>query len=110
MTFFKRLITLNEMANLRSDETGLPFIVFVNAKHGSKHDARVKVGFNNKASSITCSFSVRPNIELVSGKCKLKDRELNLLRAWIELNKQVIIDLWDENIDQDTFLSKIQKV
>jgi len=34
---------LFEMANLRPERTGLPFVVFISQKGGARHNVRVKV-------------------------------------------------------------------
>lgn len=80
------------MSNVQPDESGLPFVVYISEKQGP-HDVRVKVAAGPKAPPFIASVSVRPAIEVVAGK--LSNRDLALVRQWIELNQQVIIDHWE---------------
>jgi hypothetical protein len=77
------------MSNVQPNESGLPFVVYISEKQG-RHDVRVKVG---KPPNFTASVSVRPDIKVVAGK--LSERELALVRQWIELNRDVIIAHWE---------------
>jgi hypothetical protein len=77
------------MSNVQPHESGLPFVVYISEKQG-RHDVRVKVG---KPPNFTASVSVQPDIKVVAGK--LSERELALVRQWIELNRDVIIAYWE---------------
>jgi hypothetical protein len=89
---------LFEMANLRPERTGLPFVVFISQKGGARHDVRVKVAPGAKvrpAEMIT--VAVRPAVRVVRGK--LDSHGLALLTRWIELNRGVLVDYWDGVIE-----------
>jgi len=77
------------MSNVQPNESGLPFVVYISERQG-QHDVRVKVG---KPPSFDASVSVRPTVEVVAGQ--LSNRDLDLVRQWVELNRQVIIDHWE---------------
>jgi hypothetical protein len=77
------------MSNVQPADSGLPFVVYISEKQG-RHDVRVKVG---KPPNFTASVSVRPSVEVVAGA--LSNRELELVRQWIELNREVIVAHWD---------------
>ena len=63
-----------------------------------RHDARVWVsGGPRPDSSGLVSVAVRPDVHVVGGK--MSDHDLTLLRKWIELNRAVIIQHWDGDID-----------
>ena len=72
-----------EMANLRPERTGLPFVVFILQRGGARHDIRVKVARTPR---------VRPSEIVTVG---LDPHDLSLLRQWIDLNEQVLIDYWN---------------
>jgi uncharacterized protein DUF4160 len=83
------------MANPR---TGLPFVVWISPKAGSPHDVRVKVSRGPKVhSSELISVAIRPDVHVVGGS--LSAHEVDLLREWVELNRDVIIKYWDGDIE-----------
>ena len=89
---------LFEMANLRPERTGLPFVVFISQKCGARHDVRVKVACGAKVRpSEMVMVAVRPVVRMVRGK--LDTHDLNLLTRWIELNRGVLVDYWDGIIE-----------
>jgi Domain of unknown function (DUF4160) len=87
---------LFEMANVRPEISGLPFIVWFSEKGQARHDVRVKVSPGPRAREVVASVSVRPEVELVAGA--LSARDLELVRAWIELNREVIVKFWNGEI------------
>lgn len=87
---------LFEMANVRPEISGLPFIVWISEKGGARHDVRVKVSAGPRAREFAASVSVRPAVEVVAGELSLRD--LELVRAWIDLNRDVIVKFWDGDI------------
>src|SRR5436190_15279567 len=89
---------LFEMANLRPERTGLPFVVFISQRGGSRHDVRVKVARGAKVRpSEMATVALRPRVRVVRGAVDPGD--LALLRDWIELNRSVLIDYWNGDIE-----------
>ncbi len=89
---------LFERANLRPERTGLPFVVFISQKGGARHDVRVKVARGARVRpSEMITVAVRPSVRVVRGT--LHPHDLELLRGWIELNKDVLIDYWSGVIE-----------
>ena len=83
-----------EMANLRPERTGLPFVVFISQRGGARHDVRIKVARAPKVrASEMVTVALRPSIRVVRGK--LDPHDLTLLRRWININEQVLIDYWN---------------
>ena len=88
-----------EMANLSPKRTGLPFVVWISQKAGAPHDVRVKVSKGPKVHpSELVSIAVRPDIHVVGGG-KMTAHDLDLLRKWIALNREVIVKYWDGEIE-----------
>ena len=87
-----------EMANLRPERTGLPFVVFISQKGGARHDVRVKIarGAKVRPSEMT-TVAVRPTPRVIRGV--LDPDDLSLLAEWIDLNKAVLIDYWNGDIE-----------
>jgi hypothetical protein len=87
-----------DMANLRPERTGLPFVVFISQRGGARHDVRVKVAPGAKARpSEMATVAIRPNVRVVRGT--LGPRDLVLLTRWIELNRNTLIDYWNGDIE-----------
>jgi hypothetical protein len=83
-----------EMANLRPEHTGLPFVVFISQRGGARHDVRVKVARVPRVRpSEMVTVALRPSVRVVRGR--LDPHDLALLRQWIDLNEQILIDYWN---------------
>ncbi len=83
-----------EMANLRPERTGLPFVVFISQRGGARHDVRVKVAHTPRVrASEMVTVALRPSVRVIRGR--LDPRDLALLRQWIDINEQVLIDYWN---------------
>lgn len=86
-----------ETANLREDRTGLPFMVLVTQKGGARNDVRVQIARAPKVRpSQMVTVALRPSVRVIRGR--LDPRDLDLLRHWLELNEQVIVDYWNGDI------------
>jgi hypothetical protein len=91
--------SLFEMANLSPKRTGLPFVVWISPKAGAPRDVRVKVSKGPKVHpSELVSVAVRPDVHVVAGG-KMAAHDLDLLRKWIDLNREVIVKYWDGEIE-----------
>ena len=89
---------LFEMANLRPERTGLPFVVFISQKGGARHDVRVKVAHGARVrSSDMVTVAIRPSVRVVRGK--LDPSDLAQLSRWIDLNRETLIKYWDGVIE-----------
>jgi hypothetical protein len=87
-----------EMANLRPERIGLPFVVFISQKGGLRHDVRVKIARGTKVRpSEMATVAVRPQPRVIRGV--LDPDDLARLAEWIELNKDVLIDYWNGDIE-----------
>lgn len=83
-----------DMANLRPDRTGLPFVVFISQKGGARHDVRVKLARAAKVRpSDMITVAVRPAPRIVRGR--ISAREFELVKRWIELNERALLDYWN---------------
>jgi hypothetical protein len=79
-----------EMANLRPERAGLPFVVFISQRGGARHDVRVEVARSARVRpSEMITVAVRPPVRVIRGR--LEPHDLSLLTRWIDLNRQVLI-------------------
>jgi hypothetical protein len=101
---------LFEMANLSPALTGLPMIVWISERGRARHDSRVKVSLvhgRRARPDRTASVSVRPTVDIVAGP-ELDRRDLELVRQWIELNRDLIIAYWDGDLLTDEVIARLQ--
>jgi hypothetical protein len=87
-----------ELANLRPERTGLPFVVFVSQKGGARHDVRIKLARAPRVrASEMITVALRPVPRVVRGR--IAGREFDLVRKWIELNEDVLVRYWNGAIE-----------
>lgn len=91
------LAPMNEMANLTSDDTGLPVIIWF-GKVGGQHGPRIKVS-NVKGTfadndNFVISVEKEPKI-LTPRNMKLKRDDINHIIDWVKLNYDVLMKLWN---------------
>ena len=86
---------LFEMATVSPRITGLPYGVFVSQKGGARNSARVKISSTGKSANLDIVVRVDP-MKILHGKMSSSDYEK--LTRWIELNRQTILDYWNEEI------------
>jgi hypothetical protein len=85
-----------EMTHLYPKTTGLPMTIWVSAKGGARHDARVKVCrmHGNRMNMDELSVvSVRPEPQLLEGD--LSKADLDAVTHWIRLNEAALLAHWD---------------
>src|SRR5713101_5202683 len=87
-----------QMANLRPERTGLPFVVFISQKGGARHDARIKLARAPKVHpSEMITVAIRPVPRITRGR--INAREFDLVKKWLELNTDVLIGYWNGAIE-----------
>jgi hypothetical protein len=92
-------IDFYNMSNLSPKRTGLPFVVWISPRGGASHDVRVKVSKGPKAlPEEFVTVTVRPEVQVI-GPGKLPARDLKLLRRWIKLNREVLVQFWEGEIE-----------
>ena len=80
--------------------SNLPAKVYIRVQsRNSKRSAMLSVSnVSNNAQPFSDKFSlsISENPEIIIGKCKLKPDELEVVKNWIILNKNILIDYWNE--------------
>jgi len=89
---------LFDMANLRPERTGLPFVVFVSQRGGARHDVRIKLarGPRVRASEMV-TIAVRPRPRVLRGE--ISGQEFDLVQQWLALNLDTLVDYWNGAIE-----------
>lgn len=89
---------LFEMANLRPERTGLPYVVFISQRGGARHDVRVKIARGPRVKpSEMVTVAIRPAVRVIRGR--LDPEEFALLADWVDLNRDVLVRYWDGEIE-----------
>ena len=97
------------MGDLFSKHTGLPLVVWISYRGGAQHDVRVKVSPGPKVmASEMASVAIRPAVRIIEGSMSAAD--LELLARWIEINRDVLIQYWDGEIDTKDAIDAIRAV
>jgi len=100
-------------------QTGLPMAVWVTENDGYRHDVRVKVAVRHGTGTSwywdSVSVGVRPALHLPAVARSrrgepLSAADLAQARRWIELNRDVIIDFWDQVITPDEAAARLQRL
>ena len=93
-------------------QTGLPMAVWITENDSYPHDVRVEVStlHGGRGSwQAAASMAVRPQPhEIVPGSLPAAD--VALVSRWIELNRYVIVDLWNQAITPDDAIGRLQKL
>jgi hypothetical protein len=98
------------MANLSPLFTGLPFVVWISAKGGARHDIRVKISRSAKVKpDELITVALRPTLHTI-GSEQLREEELALLTEWINKNWTALWAFWNGDLYTEEVLPKLQPV
>lgn len=101
-----------EMSNLTSDDTGLPFIIWISPKSGKEgHWARVKVEHGGRMYSM--SIDDNPEWKMPSRvKIPFTGKQTKLIKSFIKQNKDILLAYWNSNgtMSMRVVLNSIKKV
>ena len=115
--YYQKFVTesqdLFEMANIGQEDTGLSVVVYVSPAQGN-HGPRIKFmndygnayDFDN---TIPMTISDDPEIP-VSFKQKIKSKDLQLVKQWVILNKDILLDYWNHKITTKQMINSIERV
>lgn len=105
---------LYEMANVKPIRTNLKVIIWADSGRNLKHAPRIK--FQNSysdhvdgSSLIPMTISENPEIP-VNIKLNIKQKDVEQIRQWVILNKDLLMDYFTEEIDTLEFMQGIRKV
>jgi hypothetical protein len=86
------------LTDLHPGQTGLPFIVYVSA-YDDGQPVQIWVALRRKmVPSEMARVTVEPPIMEIGGEKQLSEDQLNILRRWIELNRNAIVKTWTGEI------------
>lgn len=104
---------LYEFADLVPEDTGLTVVVWIDGPRKMKHGKRIKFQNNNSnrlngGEIIPMTISDDPQIpKSVTTKLKISNKDLNKIKSWIKLNKEVLLDYSNGLITTKQLYNKI---
>ena len=100
---------LEEMVSYRKDVTGISHTVFISPRGNADHDPRVKVAIDPPD-----SLDPRSRTAIVTIKgVVIGDLDPQLARQvqrFVQLNRAVLLDYWDYEIDTDQLRQRLQSI
>jgi hypothetical protein len=97
------------MANIYPEHTGLPFTVWIQS-HGEdqlQQAARVKVA-EGRRPVFMASVSVESPVQVLAGH--LDDAQLRLVSEWIDLNLDIILKHWRNEMSSKQALNLLKRI
>jgi hypothetical protein len=84
-------------------------VYWISVKGGAQHDVRIKVSRGPKATpSEMSSVAIRPAVEVREGH--LDSSDLELLKRWVELNRETILKYWESEIDTQDAVNALRPI
>lgn len=94
---YKNFVNIMDMANLSKEKTGLNNDIFISTRF-AKHRPRLRV-YKDTVGSPTVSILLdKPHAQSAGKKGLISERDLDLVREWIDLNYDVLIGYWNNSI------------
>jgi hypothetical protein len=95
---------LYEMSNYIPKRTGLPMTFWLSYKTGKeKHGPRIKVNRSygdNYSIDNTFIMTIEDNPKVKGNIGKIKQKDINKIKEFIKLNKEILLNVWNKKIDQ----------
>jgi len=99
---------LYEMANFNQDSTGLEEVIYISVKPGS-HGPRLKVFRNKQPKGENFSVTIEDSPK-TTGSVFVNAKELKRIIEFVLLNKQVLLNYWNFEIDTVTLVKTLKKI
>jgi hypothetical protein len=99
------------MVNLYPARTGLPMTVWAGPRGKARHAARIKVNMTHGPTMDvhnTAVVGIQPMPHLIAGTLAAADRDA--VFAWIELNREALLEHWTGNIDGGDMAARTRRL
>jgi hypothetical protein len=102
-----------EMSNFRNKYTGLPMVIWIQPKTGKEqHYARIKVAkiYGDKISDNLFVITIEDNPKVIGDAGEIKQKDIKKAIEFIKLNKELLLDIWNDIIDPISAVEFIKKI
>jgi len=111
---FKRneIIKLEEMSNIRPNETGLKMVIWILPYTGKEgHWAIIKVAkkYGDKVSNDLFTVTIEDNPEIIGDTGEIKSVDIQKIILFIKKNKKTLLDVWNDEISPTEAVKKFKK-
>ena len=106
------LIKLEEMANIRPDKTGLKMVIWIFPYTGKEgHWARIKVSqhYGDKVTNDLFTVTIEDDPEVIGDTGEIKQQDIKKVIGFIKRNKDVLLQVWKDEIDPIDAVKKFKK-
>jgi hypothetical protein len=99
------------MVSLAKDDTGIDNTIFASTKGRSKHAARIKIAVDppNSLNEAAKGASMALHDYSTVGEY-IKPHLAEQVRAFIDLNRDALLDYWDGNLSTRDFLARVKPI
>ena len=113
--FLQDKFPLNEMSNYKGKKYNLPVNIWVDGPRTLKHGKRIKFQNNysekfDETDLLTMTISEEPRLGKTFKKIKVKNRDIEKLKQWVILNKDILLQFADGNIDSQDLGSMLKPI
>lgn len=102
-----------EMANISTKRSGLPVVVYISGLKSS-HGPRIKFmngyGTVKPEKLLTLTVSDDPKLIPEDSKLEISEKELQQIKNWVILNKDVLLELYKGQLDEIDAALKLKKL
>ena len=114
-TFLQDKFSMNEMSNYKGKKYNLPVNICVDGPRALKHGKRIKFQNNysekfDETDLLTLTISEEPQLGKTLKKIRIKNRDIEKLKQWVILNKDILFQFADGNIDSQELGSMLKPI
>ena len=110
---YEDLFPLNEMSNYHGEELNLPVNIWIDGPRNLQHGKRIKFQNNystkfDETNLITLTLSDNPTLGKTFKRVKVKSKDIEKIKKWILLNKDVLEDYANGNLSTRELDTKLK--
>lgn len=103
---------INEMANISKTSTKLPCKIYISDRLGVNHGPRIKVNadYSDKWSGKSFTITIANQPTVIGNTFKIRESDIEEIKDWVLLNKDILLQYWKEEIDTVQFIEKMRSL
>ena len=106
---------LNEMSNYRKGKYNLPVNIWIDGPRNLQHGKRIKFQNNysdkfDETDLLTMTISDDPKLGKTFKKVKVKQKDIDTIRSWVILNKDILLEYSEGNMASDELSEKLKSL